>query len=175
LAFQSGVVVLGSALFATPLGFTWIGDNIMIYIISYFIGWIIGITFYFVSPENGFINSVLLSHLVFTVGFFGIFNFIGHSLLSEKVAKSIGWISNGFQKELGYVSLGIGICGIFCFFFRDAFWLATIIPLSTFLFGAAFLHIKEIIITKNYKPGNTWIIIPDFLMPITLIVLWLLK
>ena len=147
----------------------------MFYIISYLIGWIIGIALYSVRLENGFINSVLLSHLVFTVGFFGIFNFVGHSLLSEKVANRIGWISNGFQKELGYVSLGIGICGIMCFFIRDTFWLATIIPFSTFLLGAAFLHIKEIIKTKNYKPGNTWIIIPDFLMPITLIVLWLFK
>jgi hypothetical protein len=147
----------------------------MIYTISYIIGWIIGITFYFIKPENGFIDCVLLSHLVFTVGFFGLFNFVGHSLLSQKVANRIGWVSNGFQKELGYVSLGIGICGIMCYFIRDAFWLATIIPFSTFLLGAAFLHIKEIIKEKNYKPGNTWIIIPDFLMPITLIILWLLK
>ncbi len=147
----------------------------MIYAISYIIGWIIGIAYYFIKHENGFINSVLLSHLVFTVGFFGLFNFIGHSLFSEKVANRIGWVSNGFQKELGYVSMGIGICGILCFFFRDSFWLATIIPFSTFLLGAAFLHIKEIIKTRNYKPGNTWIIIPDILMPITLIVLWLLK
>ena len=58
-----------------------------------------------------FINCVLLSHLVFSVGFFGLFNFIGHSLFSDKVANRIGWISNGFQKELGYVSLGIGFCG----------------------------------------------------------------
>jgi len=65
----------------------------MIYIISYIIGWIIGIAFYFTRPENGFINCVLLSHLVFTVGFFGLFNFIGHSLFSEKVANRIGWIS----------------------------------------------------------------------------------
>jgi Family of unknown function (DUF6790) len=147
----------------------------MFYIISYLLGWIIGITFYFTGRENDFINCVLLSHLVFTVGFFGLFNFIGHSFLSEKVANRIGWITNGFQKELGYVSFGIGICGIMCFYIRDTFWLATIIPFSTFLLGAAFLHSKEIIKTKNYKPGNTWIIIPDVLMPITLIVLWLLK
>jgi hypothetical protein len=126
-------------------------------------------------PENGFIHCVLLSHLVFTVGFFGIFNFIGHSLFSEKVANGIGWVSNGFQKEVGYVSLGIGICGIMCFFFKDSFWLATIIPFSTFLFGAAFLHIKEIIKKKNFNPGNTWIIIPDVLMPATLIVLWFMR
>ena len=147
----------------------------MFYIVSYLIGWIIGIAFYTIKPENGLINSVLLAHLVFTVGFFGLFNFVGHSLLSEKIANRIGWISNGFQKELGYVSLGIGFCGIMCYFFRDTFWLATIIPFSTFLLGAALLHIKEIIKTKNYKPGNTWIIVPDFLMPVTLIVLWLLK
>ena len=147
----------------------------MFYIVSYIIGWITGIIFYYFKLENSFINCVLLSHLVFSVGFFGLFNFIGHSLFSDKVANRIGWISNGFQKELGYVSLGIGFCGIMCFFYRDKFWLATIIPFSTFLIGAAFLHVKEILKTKNYNPGNTWIIIPDILIPLTLIVLWLLK
>lgn len=61
-------------------------------------------------------------HLSFTVGFFGLSNFVGHSLFSRKVAERIGWISNGFQKELGFTSLGIGLCGILCLFHQDAFW-----------------------------------------------------
>jgi hypothetical protein len=136
------------------------------------IGWVLGIIYYFINPDIGFVHAALLMHLSFTVGFFGIFNFVGHSLLSEKVAVRIGWVSNGFQKELGYTSLGIGICGVLCLFYQDAFWLATIIPFSTFLIGAALLHIVEIIQSKNYNPGNTWIILPDILTPATLIVLW---
>ena len=147
----------------------------MIYLVSYMIGWVLTVIYYFINPDKGFIHAALLMHLTFTVGFFGIFNFVGHSLFSEKVASRIGLVSNGFQKELGYTSLGIGICGIMCVFYQDAFWFATIIPFSTLLIGAAVLHVAEIGQSKNYNPGNTWIILPDMLMPATLIVLWFLR
>lgn len=147
----------------------------MIYIISYLLGWIIGLVIYKLNPELTLIDSFILGHLVFTVGFFGFFNFIGHVILRKKVAETIGWVSNGFQIELGITSLGIGITGILCYWFRDGFWIATLIPFSTFLIGAGILHIVEMIKNKNFKPGNTWIIIPDFLMPITLIILMLIR
>ena len=147
----------------------------MIYIFSYMVGWVLTVIYYFIGPDRGFIHAALLMHLSCTVGFLGIFNFVGHSLFSEKVAARIGWVSNGFQKELGHTSLGIGICGVLCLFYQDAFWLATIVPFSTFLIGAAVNHIAEIGQSKNYNPGNTWIILPDMLMPVTLIVLWFLR
>jgi hypothetical protein len=74
----------------------------MIYFVVYFIGWVLGISVYLMNPEKGFVTSLLLSHLVFCVGFFGVFNFIGHAKIKKKVAKSIGWVSNGFQKELDF-------------------------------------------------------------------------
>jgi len=147
----------------------------MIYLFSYFIGWIIGFGVYYFNPQLGLVNSLLISHLVFTVGFFGLFNFTGHVIFRKKVAEKIGWISNGFQIELGLTSLGIGISGILCFWFRDGFWIATTIPLSSFLIGAGILHIVEMVKNKNYNMGNTWIILPDFLMPVTLIVLLIIK
>ncbi len=147
----------------------------MIYFYSYLFGWIIGFAVYLVNPRFGLVNSFLISHLVFTVGFFGLFNFVGHVILRKKVAKKIGWVSNGFQIELGLISLGIGISGILCYWFRDGFWIATAIPFSFFLIGAGILHIIEIVKNKNFNPGNTWIILPDFLMPITLIVLLIMK
>lgn len=76
----------------------------MIYIISYSIGWIISIIYNWLNPSQSFVYNTCLVQLVFTVGFFGIFNFIGHVILREKVAKTIGWVSNGFQVELGLVS-----------------------------------------------------------------------
>ncbi|WP_195980253.1 DUF6790 family protein [Clostridium butyricum] len=144
----------------------------MIYIISYSIGWIISIIYNWLNPSQSFVYNTCLVQLVFTVGFFCIFNFIGHVILREKVAKTIGWVSNGFQVELGLVSLGIGIL---CYWIRDSFWIATVIPFTTFLFGAAILHIKEIIKQKNFNPGNVIIVIPDIIMPLTIIILLLLK
>lgn len=147
----------------------------MIYIISYTVSWILIFIYNSFSPSQSFFYNACLIQLVFTVGFFGIFNFIGHVILREKVAKSIGWVSNGFQIELGMVSLGIGICGILCYWIRDNFWIATIIPFTVFLFGAAVLHIKEMIKEKNFNKGNVLIVLPDFIMPLTIIILLWLK
>lgn len=147
----------------------------MIYIISYVISWILTLIYHIINPSQGFYFNACLVQLVFTIGFFGIFNFIGHVILRKEVAKSIGWVSNGFQIELGIVSLGIGICGILCYWIRDNFWIATTIPFAVFLFGAAFLHIKEMIKEKNFNKGNVLIILPDFIMPLTIIILLCLK
>lgn len=147
----------------------------MIYIISYAISWIFTFVYHFFNPSQGFYFNACLVQLVFTVGFFGIFNFIGHVVLRKKVAKSIGWVSNGFQVELGIVSLGIGVCGILCYWIRDNFWIATTIPFAVFLLGAAIFHIKEMIKKKNFNKGNVVIILPDFIMPLTIIILLYLK
>ena len=147
----------------------------MIYLIMYLFCWVITLALYSFSFNESFVYTALYTHLVLGVGFFGVFNFIGHSILSERVAKTIGWVSNGFQKELGFVSLGIGICGIVCHWFRDGFWLATAIPFSVFLIGAALLHIVEMKQKHNFNKGNVWIILPDFLMPLTIVILLILK
>lgn len=147
----------------------------MIYLVVYILGWIVSLFYNYFHPENSLAFNACLIQLVSVVGFFGIFNFIGHVLKRKSVAKSIGWVSNGFQIELGFASLGIGICGILCYWIRDGFWLATIIPFTTFLLGAAILHIHEMIMKKNYAIGNTIIVLPDILMPITLVILYCLK
>jgi hypothetical protein len=147
----------------------------MIYLVTYLIGWIVGLFIFKYDGSLTLVEALTLGHLVFTVGFFGLFNFVGHVIFRKKVAKQIGWESNGFQVELGIVSMGIGISGILCYWIRDGFWFATTIPFSIFLIGAGILHIIEIIKNKNFNIGNTWIIIPDFLMPITIIILLLLR
>jgi hypothetical protein len=148
----------------------------MYYIVSTCIAFAIGLIYYFLGVEKiNLVTSLLLWNLVFGVGFFGLFNFVGHAILSKKVAQSIGWVSNGFQKELGYVSLGIGINGILCFWFRDGLELGTIIITSIFLLAAAGLHLYEIKQEHNLNIGNTIIILPDIIIPVSLIVLYILS
>lgn len=147
----------------------------MFYLVSYMVGWVLALVYNNFNPANSFAYNACLVHLVFTVGFFGLFNFVGHVFKREQVAKSIGWVSNGFQIELGAVSLGIGLCGILCYWFRDGFWLATLIPFAVFLLGAAALHIQEMAVKKNYNVGNVLIVLPDILMPLTIAVLLVLK
>lgn len=117
----------------------------MVYIIVYILAWILGIIIYGLNPDIDFVTAFLLSNLVFGIGVFGLINFVGHTFFSEKIARTIGWTSNGFQKELGFVSFGIGLCGVLCFWFRDGFWIATAIPFSVFLVGAGCMHVVEII------------------------------
>ena len=148
----------------------------MFYIISTFVASLIGLVYFLLKVEAiPLSQSLLLWNLVFGVGFFGLFNFVGHSLLSKRVAKSIGWVSNGFQKELGFMSLGLGINGILCFWLRDGLWLGTILLTSIFLLAAAVIHIIEIKRERNFNIGNTIILIPDILIPILLISLYLLN
>ena len=74
------------------------------------------------------------------------------------------------------ISLGIGISGIYCGLQDDA---GTSIPLviivSCFLIGAGINHIKEILTDHNTHTGNVLIILPDFAIPLTLIVLLILR
>ena len=142
----------------------------MFYVVVYLLAWLCGFLYFRLGSLTSFVESEALAHLVIGVGLFGLWNFVGHFILSKRVAESIGWASNGFQKELGLVSLGIGVSGILCYWFRSGFWWATAIPFSTFLLGAAILHVVEMIKEHNFNPGNTWIIIPDILMPATVLV-----
>ena len=118
-------------------------------------------------------ESLLLSFLVVEVGLQGIYAFIGHYFLSDKVAQSIGWEKNNpFQKEIAFVNLAFGVLGIGSIWLREGFWIATIIGYSVFLLGAAIVHLTEIKKSKNLNIGNAGpILFADILVPILLIVL----
>jgi hypothetical protein len=96
-------------------------------------------------------------------------------VFADQVASSIGWpMNSGFQMELGFAAIGIGIIG-FIGFWVKSFWLPYIITRSTFLFGAGFTHILHMIREQNYSPSNVGIILYwDFILPIILIVIYCL-
>ena len=41
-----------------------------------------------------------------------IFSGFIHTVFSKSTAQSLGWMSNGFQKEIRFVSWGIGAAGL---------------------------------------------------------------
>jgi len=152
----------------------------MIFIICYILGWLAGVIMLLTDNGPKDIHSIakilLLCQLTVTVGLMGLLAAYGHLFLSDKVAKQIGWQTGSmFQIELGYCCFGMGLMGIASFWYRDNFWLATIIFTSTFLLGAAFVHIKEMRKHGNFSPGNAVPAIPDIVIPVTLIVLWILN
>ncbi len=151
----------------------------MIFLIYYAIGWIVGLVAAFATGSIKDVSSAsqtfLLCHLTVTVGLTGILGAYGHLFIGDRVARSIGWAAGSlFQAELGFCCLGMGALGVMCFWHQDSFWLATIVFTTVFLVGAAVVHVKEMIQKANFRPGNAITTIPDFLIPITLFILWFL-
>ncbi len=111
--------------------------------------------------------------LLYFAGFVFIFSSIMHSVFAKKMAKSIGWQTNGFQYEIAAVSLGLGIGCFYAVSHGVQAWVAVAWPIGTFLFLAGLNHLKEMIRQKNYAPNNTMILIWDFGLPISLTLLLL--
>jgi hypothetical protein len=116
---------------------------------------------------------------IYTIGLSGWFSitsgFLGHIIYADEVAQSIGWpLNSGFQMELAFAAMGIGVVGALGFW-RKSFWLPFIIAKTTFMLGAGFTHIVHIIRFGNYSPSNAGIVLYwDFVLPVALIVLYLL-
>lgn len=115
---------------------------------------------------------------IYTIGLSGWFGMIsgimGHIIYADQVAQSIGWpLNSGFQMELAFAAIGIGLIGFMGFWIRS-FWLPYIITRATFLWGAGITHIMHMIENQNFSPSNTGIVVYwDFILPIILIVLYL--
>ncbi|HVX47745.1 MAG TPA: DUF6790 family protein [Candidatus Saccharimonadales bacterium] len=112
-----------------------------------------------------------LRWLVFFGGYVLVVSFIMHFILAKKTAASIGWKTNGFQYELAFVSLGLGLGSFYALSHGVSALITISIPIMTFLFLAGLNHVKEIIAQKNYAPNNTLILIWDFGMSISLAIL----
>jgi predicted membrane channel-forming protein YqfA (hemolysin III family) len=95
-----------------------------------------------------------------------------HTVFARSTAASIGWQTNGFQYEVGFASLGIGLAAIYASNLDvPQAWIAASLAGGLFLLLAGFNHIVEIFREKNYAPGNTAILISDLGVPISLLVL----
>lgn len=116
---------------------------------------------------------------IYTFGISGWFTIMsglfGHLIYADQVATGIGWsLNSGFQMELGFASIGIGIVG-FLGFWNRAYWLPFIIMKFIFGWGAGYTHILHMFQHNNFSPSNTGIIVYwDFLFPIIMIVLCIL-
>ena len=124
-------------------------------------------------------ESVVEVVTIYTLGLSGWFGIMsglfGHIIYADEVATSIGWpLNSGFQMELGFASIGIGIIG-FLGFWSKPIWLPYILAKTTFMWGAALTHILHMIEHNNFSPSNTGIVVYwDILLPIFLIVLYFL-
>lgn len=125
----------------------------------------------------GFVDALLLGILVCLVGFSGLWAFVGHFFLPDQVARGIGWPTGSpFQREIAFTNLGIGFLGVLCFWFRGNFWTAAVIMNSTFLLGAAYVHVNEIVGKGNMNPLNAGpVLYFDIFAPLITIALLIAK
>ena len=116
---------------------------------------------------------------IYTFGLSGWFTIMsrlfGHIIYADEVAAGIGWpLDSGFQMELGFASIGIGLVG-FLGFWNRAYWFPFILMKFIFGWGAGFTHILYMAKHNNFSPSNTGIILYwDFLFPIFMVVLYML-
>ena len=122
-----------------------------------------------VAGEAWDVNA--LRWMLFFTGIIFLVSSFMHSVLAKKTAESIGWTTNGFQYEIAFVSLGLGLACLYAGSNGKEAWIAAFLPTFTFLFLAGINHLIEIIRDGNYAPNNTLILIWDFGMPISMLAL----
>ena len=112
--------------------------------------------------------------LYLAVGWTGVVGSLMHTVFARSTAKSIGWETSGFQYEVGFANLAVGLAGLYAAY-QDAAeaWIAASLAAGGFLFLAGVYHVVEIVRDQNFAPGNTVILISDFGIPISLLALLL--
>lgn len=101
-------------------------------------------------------------------GFMFLASGVMHTFFAKKTAANIGWETNGFQYEIGFASYGMGLAGIIAAYTGPGSWLVLTIASSFFLIFAGINHVKEMAKVKNFKPGNSLVLIYDFGLPISM-------
>jgi hypothetical protein len=121
------------------------------------------------------VEALFAYFLLFSIGFSYFYNFVMHVFFGEIAARFIGWADSPFQAEVGFASLGFAVVGLLAFKGSFGLRLAAIIGPACFLWGAAGVHIHQMITEHNFAPGNAGVIFySDILVPIVgFIFLWL--
>lgn len=126
-----------------------------------------------IKSKSKITNISLLYYVVILIGFGGIWSFIGHTFMADTVATKIGWeIGSPFQTELAFFTLGTAIAGIIGIWLRGNLIPALVISKSIFWYGAAYVHIHDMITNNNYSIYNTGtVLVGDLIFPTFLLIL----
>ncbi len=113
--------------------------------------------------------------MVVAVGVAAIFGSMFHFFDGPDTAREIGYTNGdgGFQTEVGFADLAIGVLGVLCARFRDGFLLAAVIAVSICYLGDAYGHLHQAAIHDNHAPDNTGLVLwADFIAPLVAISLY---
>src|SRR5262249_5635729 len=137
------------------------GRGFSMYIIVFFVIALVGAGIHLTldkQPRTGkrIVEVILLWVLVICVGVNGLFAFYGHAFLADETARAIGWPTGSpFQFEIAITNLTLGILGILCIWIRGTFWYATGLAQAIFGLGAAYGHIVQMVVFKDFAPENS--------------------
>lgn len=148
----------------------------MVFLALWLVGMLAGVVMTLADPAMRTIPAIaanlLLYQITVTVGLSGLIGFAGHTLASDRTAESIGWPTGSyFQKELGLAELGWALVGLAAVLYRGTIVNAAVLMVIPLFVGAAAIHIIETRRRGNHSPGNYYAILPDLLIPATLVLL----
>ncbi|HET7574107.1 MAG TPA: DUF6790 family protein [Solirubrobacterales bacterium] len=107
--------------------------------------------------------------IVVTIGVSGILAGLLHLFDGPAIAREIGFTrgDGGFQTEVGFNDLALGVAAVLCARFRDRYLLAVLIVATISLWGDAYGHVHQEIVNDNHDPDNTGpVLYADVLFPL---------
>jgi Family of unknown function (DUF6790) len=115
------------------------------------------------------VEVALVWWIVVTVGVSGVLAGLLHLLDGPAIAREIGFTrgDGGFQTEVGFNDLALGVAAVLCIRFRDRYVLAVLIVATISLWGDAYGHLHQEIVNDNHDPDNTGpVLYADLLFPL---------
>ena len=109
--------------------------------------------------------TLVTNAVVYLIGWAMLGAGIAHLLFSRRTSASIGFASNGFQLEVGFADLSMGIVALLAASYTQEYWLAIILASSIYRVGCGVGHIRSAIADHNYSVNNTAILAINFLVP----------
>jgi hypothetical protein len=121
------------------------------------------------------LEVVLVWWIVVTIGVAGIVGALFHLFDGPNIAREIGFTrgDGGFQTEVGFGDLALGVAAVLCVWFRDRYLLAIVVVAAISLWGDAYGHIHQEVANDNHDPDNTGpVLYADILFPLVAVVLY---
>src|SRR6266404_6578215 len=92
--------------------------------------------------------------LLLPIGVTGLWAGSFHVFLPATAAALIGWQVSPFQFEVGMADLAIGATACIAFWRDLSFKAGAVCAASIFLLGDAVGHVREMVVARNFAPGN---------------------
>jgi hypothetical protein len=112
------------------------------------------------------------------IGVAGIVGALFHLFDGPQIAREISFTrgDGGFQTEVAFGDLALGVAAFLCIWFRDRYMLAVIVVAAISLWGDAYGHIHQMVVNDNHDPDNTGpVLYADILLPLVAIVLYAVR